>query len=103
MTTTVAAGLQARVATAHHDLELVKSGWAGSGPTSTYLSRSAWRINRTRNVKLVGVRVRRVTKCEASGNGVGRIAEEARRSVGEAARAFGRKADQVFDDVQGKV
>jgi len=102
MTTIMAAGVQARVATAHQSGELVKSGWGGavavSGPTSTYLSRSAWRIKRPRKQL-----VRRITRCVASSKGFDGMAEEARRNAGEAARALGRKADQVFDDVQGKV
>jgi len=94
MATTVAAGMQARVATAHPSGGTI----AGSGPTSTLLSRSVWRINCPRKQL-----VRRGTRCEASGKGFNGLAEEARRSAGEAARAIGRKADQVFDDVQGKV
>ena len=118
--TAVAAAGQAIVVTAHRKGELVKPGWggaAGSGPTSAYLSRSLWRINFPRK-KIFGVRLRRVTRCEASGKGfdgqVGRMAEEARRSAGEAARAVGTKADQtaravgtkadqVFDGVKRKV
>lgn len=113
MTTAVAATAQASAVTAHARGQLVKSssslawrGASGSGPTSTYMSRSVWRVNSPRKQQFVGVRVRRVTRCEASGSGfdgqVGRMAEEARRRAGEAARAFGTKADQVFDDVKRK-
>ena len=109
MTTSVIAGVQASVVTAHRRGELVKSQWggaAGSGPTSAYLSRSLWRINSPKK-QILGFRVRRVTRCEASGRGfdgqVGRMAEEARRSAGEAARAVGMKADNVFDGVKRKV
>lgn len=99
MLTAMTAGVQATVAIG----EVVKSGWGGSvvgsGPTSTYLSRNFWKVNRPRKQ----LRVRRTTRCEASGKGLHGLAEEARRSAGEAARAVGRKADQVFDDVQAKV
>lgn len=108
MTTVVAAGVQASVVTAHRRGHLVQAGWgaAGSGPTSAYLSRSVWRINSPKK-QVFGFRLRQVMRCEASGRGfdgqVGRMAEEARRSAGAAARAVGEKADQVFDGVKRKV
>lgn len=77
---------------------------SGGGPTSTYISRSVWRINCSpRKQKFVGVR------CEASGSGfegqVGRMAEEARRRAGEVFGDVKRKAVefQEKNDVQGKV
>ncbi|XP_024382493.1 uncharacterized protein [Physcomitrium patens] len=108
MATAVAAGSQASVVAVQWRGKVGKSGWGGacgSGPMSTYISRSVWRTNGPRK-QLNGIRVRRVTRCEASGRGfdsqVSRMAEEARRSAGKAARAFGEKADQVFEDVKRK-
>ncbi|KAG0631389.1 hypothetical protein M758_1G249600 [Ceratodon purpureus] len=105
MTTAVAAGVQASVVTAHGRGEVVKSGWGGatgSGPTSVYLSRSVWRINSSKK-KTLRLRVRRVTRCEASGRGFDGSAEEAHRNAAEAARAVGEKADQVLDGVNREV
>lgn len=100
MTTAMTAGVQTTVAIGG---EMVKSGWGGtvvgSGPTSTYLCRNLWKVNRP-NKQL---RVRRTMRCEASVKGLQDFADEARRSSGEAARAVSRKADQVFDDVKAKV
>ena len=112
MTTVVAAVAQASAVTAQQRGKLVKSrcggAAAGSGPTSTCISRNAWRVNCPRE-QFVGVRVRRVTKCEASGRGfddqVGRIAEQARRKAGEVFENVKRKAVEFNEknDVQGKV
>lgn len=111
MTTVVAAVAQASAVTAQQRGELGTSGrWggaSGSGPTSTYISRSVWRVNSPRR-QFVGVRVRRVARCEASGRGfddqVGRMAEQARQKAGEVFEDVKRKAVDFNEknDVQGK-
>jgi hypothetical protein len=112
MTTVVAAVAQASAVTAQQRGELGTSGrWggaSGSGPTSTYISRSVWRVSSPRR-RFVGVRVRRVARCEASGRGfddqVGRMAEQARQKAGEVFEDVKRKAVDFNEknDVQGKV
>ena len=112
MTTVVAAVAQASAVTAQQRGGLGRSsGWGGadgSGPTSTYISRSVWRVNSPRR-QFVGVRVRRVTRCEASGRGFddqfGRMAQQARRKAGEVFEDVKRKTVDFNEknDVQGKV